>query len=66
MSIEKVIVKESTIFNLDSSLLENVSGYKLNILSRAIDISQYGAIFACAQKNIGPSGLSIVIIRSDL
>ena len=43
-----------------------VADMSSNILSRAIDISQYGVIFACAQKNIGPSGLSIVIIRSDL
>ncbi|TGK01437.1 3-phosphoserine/phosphohydroxythreonine transaminase [Leptospira langatensis] len=36
------------------------------ILSRKIDISQFGAIFAGAQKNIGPSGLSVLIIRKDL
>lgn len=36
------------------------------ILSREIDINQYGLIYAGAQKNIGPSGLSIVIVRDDL
>lgn len=36
------------------------------ILSRKIDISRFGAIFAGAQKNIGPSGLSVLIIRKDL
>lgn len=36
------------------------------ILSRVIDINQFGLIYAGAQKNIGPSGLSIVIIRKDL
>lgn len=36
------------------------------ILSREIDINQFGLIYAGAQKNIGPSGLSIVIIREDL
>ena len=36
------------------------------ILSREIDISKYGIIYAGAQKNIGPSGLTIVIVREDL
>ena len=36
------------------------------ILSRPIDISQFGVIYAGAQKNIGPSGLTLVIIRDDL
>jgi phosphoserine aminotransferase len=37
-----------------------------NILSRAIDVSKYGLIYAGAQKNIGPAGLTIVIVRDDL
>jgi len=36
------------------------------ILSRPVDVSKYGMIYAGAQKNIGPSGLTIVIIRNDL
>ena len=36
------------------------------ILSREIDVSKYGVIYAGAQKNIGPSGLTIVIVREDL
>lgn len=36
------------------------------ILSRQIDVSKYGLIYAGAQKNIGPSGLCIVIVREDL
>ncbi len=36
------------------------------ILSRPIDISRFGMIYAGAQKNIGPAGLTIVIIRDDL
>lgn len=36
------------------------------ILSRKIDIRKFGVIFAGAQKNIGPAGLSVVIIRKDL
>ncbi len=37
-----------------------------NIMSREIDVSKYGLIYAGAQKNIGPSGLSIVIVRDDM
>ncbi len=37
-----------------------------NILSRPVDVSRYGLIYAGAQKNIGPAGLTIVIIRDDL
>jgi phosphoserine aminotransferase len=36
------------------------------ILSRPIDVSKFGIIYAGAQKNIGPAGLTIVIIRDDL
>ncbi len=36
------------------------------ILSEVIDVNKYGIIFAGAQKNIGPSGVTIVIIREDL
>ena len=37
-----------------------------NILSRPIDVSKYGVIYAGAQKNIGASGLVLLIIREDL
>jgi phosphoserine aminotransferase len=37
-----------------------------NLLSRPLDISRFGVIFAGAQKNLGPSGLVVVIIREDL
>ena len=36
------------------------------ILSRPIDVNKFGVIYAGAQKNIGPSGLTIVIVRKDL
>jgi len=36
------------------------------ILSREFDVSQFGLIYAGAQKNIGPSGLTLVIVREDL
>jgi len=37
-----------------------------DILSRPLPIEQYGLIYACAQKNAGPAGVTIVIIRDDL
>ena len=37
-----------------------------DILCRPIDVKKYGIIFACAQKNVGPAGVTIVIIRDDL
>jgi len=43
-----------------------VSDMSSNILSRPIDVKRFGCIYAGAQKNIGPSGLAIVILRDDL
>uniref|UniRef100_A0A7S1BUY7 phosphoserine transaminase n=1 Tax=Corethron hystrix TaxID=216773 RepID=A0A7S1BUY7_9STRA len=37
-----------------------------NFISRPIDVSKYGVIFAGASKNVGPAGLTIVIVRKDL
>lgn len=47
----------------DAPLVVDMSS---DILSRGIDVSQFGMIYAGAQKNIGPSGLVVVIIRDDL
>jgi phosphoserine aminotransferase len=43
-----------------------VADMSSNILSRKIDVSKFGLIYAGAQKNIGPAGLTIVIVREDL
>ena len=43
-----------------------VADYSSAILSEEIDVSKFGMIYAGAQKNIGPAGLCIVIIREDL
>ena len=48
---------------VDMPLVADMSS---TILSRKIDVSKYGVIYAGAQKNIGPSGLTIVIVREDL
>ena len=43
-----------------------VADMSSTIMSREIDVSKFGLIYAGAQKNIGPSGLTIVIVREDL
>lgn len=43
-----------------------VADMSSDILSRPIDVSRYGLIYAGAQKNIGPAGLTVVIVRKDL
>ena len=37
-----------------------------DIFCRPIDVSKYGMIYACAQKNVGIAGVTLVIIRKDL
>ena len=43
-----------------------VADMSSNILSQPIDVSRYGVIYAGAQKNIGPAGITLVIVRNDL
>ncbi|MEQ8955928.1 MAG: 3-phosphoserine/phosphohydroxythreonine transaminase, partial [Gammaproteobacteria bacterium] len=50
----------------DSGDIPLVADMTSELLSRAIDISKFGVIFAGLQKNLGPSGLAVVIIREDL
>jgi len=47
----------------DTPLVTDMSS---DILSRPLDVSRFGLIYAGAQKNIGPSGLVVVIVREDL
>ncbi|MFM9436176.1 phosphoserine aminotransferase [Janthinobacterium sp. CG_23.3] len=47
----------------DTTIVADMSSH---ILSRVIDVSKYGVIFGGAQKNIGPAGLTLVIVREDL
>lgn len=37
-----------------------------DFMHRPIDVKKYGMIYACAQKNLGPAGVSIVVVRKDL
>ena len=43
-----------------------VADMSSNILSRPIDVARFGVIYAGAQKNIGPAGITLVIVRRDL
>ena len=43
-----------------------VADMSSHILSRPVDVSQFGVIYGGAQKNIGPAGLALVVVREDL
>jgi phosphoserine aminotransferase len=53
-------------FTPDTGDVPLVADMSSNILSRPIDVSKYGLIYAGAQKNIGPAGVTVVIVRDDL
>lgn len=64
-------VSNNTIFGTQFATMPSsdrmlVSDMSSDILSRPFDVSQFGIIFAGAQKNMGPSGVTTVIIRDDL
>jgi phosphoserine aminotransferase len=50
----------------DTGAVPLVADMSSNIMSRPIDVAKYGLIYAGAQKNMGPSGLTVVIVRDDL
>ena len=50
----------------DTGNIPLVADMSSTILSRPVDVSRYGVIYAGAQKNIGPAGLTVVIVRKDL
>jgi len=50
----------------DAHGLPLVCDMSSNILSRTIDVSRYGIIYAGSQKNMGPAGVTVVIVRDDL
>ncbi|MGD9560698.1 MAG: 3-phosphoserine/phosphohydroxythreonine transaminase [Pyrinomonadaceae bacterium] len=52
-------------YDLDGEGLPVICDASSNILSKPIDIEEYSMIYAGAQKNIGPSGVTVVIVRDD-
>jgi phosphoserine aminotransferase len=53
-------------FTPDVGAVPLVADMSSHILSRPVEVTKYGLIYAGAQKNIGPAGLTIVIVRDDL
>jgi phosphoserine aminotransferase len=53
-------------FTPDVGAVPLVADMSSSILSRPVDVSRYGLIFGGAQKNIGPAGLTLVVVREDL
>ena len=51
---------------LPASTAPLVADMSSDICSRPVDVSRFGLIFAGAQKNLGPSGVTVVIVRKDL
>ena len=66
------ICENNTIFGTKFKTLPNTKGKPLVsdqsscFLSEPVDVTKYGVIYAGVQKNVGPAGLAIVIIREDL
>jgi phosphoserine aminotransferase len=50
----------------DTGSVPIVADMSSTLLSRPVDVARYGIIYACAQKNMGPSGLVVLIVRRDL
>jgi phosphoserine aminotransferase len=50
----------------DTGAVPIVADASSHILSRPVDVAKFGVIYAGAQKNIGPAGLTVVIVRGDL
>ena len=50
----------------DTGSVPLVADMSSNIMSAPLDVSQYGLIYAGAQKNMGPSGVTLVIVRRDV
>jgi phosphoserine aminotransferase len=50
----------------DTGRVPLVADMSSSILSRPVDVSKFGLIYAGAQKNIGPAGVTVVIVREDL
>ena len=53
-------------YDLDGHGVPVVCDVSSNILSKPIDVEKYALIYAGAQKNIGPSGVTVVIVRDDM
>lgn len=62
-TIDGIAIEELPDFGAETVV---VSDFSSTILSHPLDVSRFGVIYAGAQKNIGPAGLTVVIVREDL
>ena len=53
-------------YDLPAQSAPVIADVSSTILSRPLDVSKYGVLYAGAQKNIGPSGITVMIVRDDL
>jgi phosphoserine aminotransferase len=66
------LCSNETIQGIQFAAMPEVGGVPLvcdsssELLCRPVDVSKFGILYACAQKNVGPAGVTIVIIRDDL
>ena len=66
------ICENNTIYGTEYKTLPNTKGHILvadissNFLSRPVDVTKYGLLYGGVQKNVGPAGVTIVIMRKDL
>ncbi len=56
-------IPDLTYLNVDMPLVVDISS---SFMSRPLDVTRFGLIYAGAQKNMGPAGLTVVIVREDL
>lgn len=66
MTSNNTIYGTEYFYTPDTGKIPLVADMSSNILSRPIEVSRYGIIYAGAQKNLGPSGVTLVVIREDL
>ncbi len=62
-TIDGISIHSSPNFSSDKIV---IADYSSAILSRPLDVNSFGVIYASAQKNIGPAGITLIIIRKDL
>lgn len=62
-TIQGVEFKQPPVVPADGVLIADMSS---NFISKPVDVSKFGVIYAGAQKNVGPAGVTIVIVREDL
>lgn len=54
------------LFDLPQTQVPVIADMSSDIFSRAIDVSQFGLIYAGAQKNLGPAGMALIIVKEEL